>query len=235
VAYAEHMGVYRHGCLVEHHALNDICRFPSHSGQFHQLFESVGNLAPEVFHQHLSHAYQMLRLVVGVAYAFDVFIYDFRCCGSKRFRSREVAEERRGDHVHPLVGALCAQNNGDEQLERVFVMQFRFCHGHRRVEVFDNFLIQVFLCHISIPFFASEIKIKSCAQQKPGKQVAELPVEFGHEAEVHPPYSGEESQRNEDGGNDGELLHDIVHLLVVVRHVEVEQGRNHVAASFECL
>ena len=27
VAYAEHMGVYRHGCLVEHHALNDICRF----------------------------------------------------------------------------------------------------------------------------------------------------------------------------------------------------------------
>ena len=81
-----------------------------------------------------------------------------------------------------------------------------FVSGHGCLEIFSHFLIEFFLSHISIPFFASEIKIKSRAQQKhqqPCEQVAELPVQLGHEFEIHSPDSGKECQRDKDGGNNG--------------------------------
>ena len=62
-----------------------------------------------------------------------------------------------------------------------------------------------------------------------------IPSQFGHPFEIHSPDTCQECQRNEDSRYDGELLHDVVHPLVIVRQVKVYQGRNHVAAAVESL
>lgn len=42
VADAENVGIYRHGGFVEDDRLDYICRFASHTGKFHELFQCVG-------------------------------------------------------------------------------------------------------------------------------------------------------------------------------------------------
>ena len=71
--------------------------------------------------------------------------------------------------------------------------------------------------------------------QHPGAKIAIFPVQFRHEAEIHSPDAGQESQRDEDGRHYGELLHDAVHALVVTGNVEVYQGSHHVPTSFQGL
>ena len=92
MAHAEHMRVYRHGRLVEHHALNHICGLSSHPRQFHQFFESARHFTIEIPDQHLRHPHQVLGLVVGIAHASDVLEYHFRSGGSQCFGRREIME-----------------------------------------------------------------------------------------------------------------------------------------------
>lgn len=90
----------------------------------------------------------------------------------------------------------------------------------------------------SIPLFVFQVYVYRNGydnHQRPGQQVAVFPAEFGHPLEVHAPDAGHEGQGDEDGGDDGELLHDAVHALVVVRKIEVDEGREQVAAAFEGL
>ena len=92
MAHAEYMRVYRHGRLVEHHALNHIRRLSSHPRQFYQLLECARHFAIEIPDQHLCHAHQVLRLVVGIAHASDVLENHFRSGGSQCFGRREIME-----------------------------------------------------------------------------------------------------------------------------------------------
>ena len=71
--------------------------------------------------------------------------------------------------------------------------------------------------------------------QYPGAKITIFPIQFGHEAEIHSPDAGQESQRDEDGRHHGELFHDAVHAPVVAGDVEVYQGSHHVPTSFQGL
>ena len=122
VADAENVGIYRHGGFIEDDRLDYICRFASHTGKFHELFQCVGHLAVEVFHQHLSHAYEMLGLVVRVGYTAYVFVYYFRSSGCKRFGSGEVPVKGGSYHIYPLVCALGGKNYRNQQFVRVVIM-----------------------------------------------------------------------------------------------------------------
>lgn len=90
----------------------------------------------------------------------------------------------------------------------------------------------------SIPFLVFQInkyRYGSDNHQSPGKEITVSPAQFRHPLEVHSPDTGQEGQGDEDGRNNGELFHDAVHPLVVVRQVEVDQGRKHVPAPLQCL
>jgi hypothetical protein len=50
-------------------------------------------------------------------------------------------KKRRGNHVHPLVGALGTEDNGNEQFEGVAVVQLRFGYGHGLFKVSDDFIV----------------------------------------------------------------------------------------------
>ena len=66
MAHTEHMGVDGKGGLAPHDGLDDVGRLAPYTGQAHELFQRVGDLATEVAHQHLRHAHQVTGLVVGV-------------------------------------------------------------------------------------------------------------------------------------------------------------------------
>lgn len=54
--------------------------------------------------------------------------------GRQRPRVRISREQRRRDHVHPLVGGLCGQDGGGQQFERVAVTQFGIRIGMLRLQ-----------------------------------------------------------------------------------------------------
>lgn len=148
VGNAEHVGVDSHSRLVENDGKHDIGRFPSYAGNFHQFVEIGRYFAAVFLHEHAGGSDKRFRLVVGKRNAFDVFEDDFRSGACHGFRGRVVVEQWRGYDVDALVGALCRQDDCHKQLERIFVVQFRFSHRHVCREPFDNALISFLCCHL---------------------------------------------------------------------------------------
>ena len=62
-----------------------------------------------------------------------------------------------------------------------------------------------------------------------------LPLQFGHVTEIHPPYSDQKSQRNEDGRYDSQPFHNIVHPQIVVRDIQIHQRRKGFTADVDIL
>ena len=86
------------------------------------------------------------------------------------------------------------------------------------------------------PAFAFEVNGEAEASEddsEPDKGVTHTPVEFGHDVEVHAVEAGDEGEGDEDGGDDGEDFHDLVHFVADGGEVEVEQTRNDVAEGFD--
>ena len=67
------------------------------------------------------------RQIIGIRNAADIFKYNFWRTGSQCFRGREVVKEWWSNHIHTLVCALRRQDDGDQQFERIVVMQFQMC------------------------------------------------------------------------------------------------------------
>ena len=45
------------------------------------------------------------------------------------------------DKIYPFVGTLGAEDNGNQQFERIAVIQFRFRYGHGLLEVGNDFIV----------------------------------------------------------------------------------------------
>ena len=58
-----------------------------------------------------------------------------------------VSPERRGDGVDAFVGALSGEDDGDEQLKRCVIMEFRFSYRHNLLKSLDYCLISVSHLH----------------------------------------------------------------------------------------
>ena len=117
VGHSKHVSVDSHGGFIKHYREDNVSRFSAHSRQFHQFVELRGHGAVMTLDEHLCHLYERAGLVVGEGDAFDVFVDSLlRSCG-ERLRRGVVAEERRSDDVHALVGALSGEDDSDEEGE----------------------------------------------------------------------------------------------------------------------
>ena len=147
VAHAEHVGVDGKGGLAPHDGLDDVGGLAAYTGQAHELFERVGDLAPEVAHQHAGHAHQVAGFIVGVGHALDVLEDDLGRGQGHGLGGGIVVQEVGGDHVDALVGALGGEDDGHEEAERAVVVELGLGHGHGLLEVGDDFVVEFFLAH----------------------------------------------------------------------------------------
>ena len=149
VGHTEHMGVHGQGGEIEYHRGDDVGGFASYTGQGLQIVDVGRYLASKVVPQLAGHGGKVFALVVwvgdGVDVVEDVLGRGFGHCGSIGIGGKE----RRGGHVHPLVGALCRQDDGNQQLERVLVFQFGLCRGACLLEIGYHSFISFGLCHVS--------------------------------------------------------------------------------------
>lgn len=141
VAYAKDVGVDCHPCFAPDDAQYDVGCFASDAGQCGQLLRVLRYFSAVFFPQHSCHFYEVFGFVVGVGDGTDVFVDDFRCGQSHCLGIGIVFEEFWGDEVDALVGALCAEDDGYEQLEWIAVVQFCFCFRHCLAEVCCYFAI----------------------------------------------------------------------------------------------
>ena len=134
------MCVDSHRRLVVNDACDHVRGFPPHPRKPCQQRDLGRYLASEFFHQHARHSGKMTGLAVRVADAFNVFIQGLGCRLRHVRGRREVPEQGRGDHVHPLVGALGAEHYGHQQLKGIAVAELGLRRRVMRLKVVKHFL-----------------------------------------------------------------------------------------------
>ncbi|MCY1372921.1 hypothetical protein D9M69_601600 [compost metagenome] len=110
--YPEHVGIHGHCRLIMDHRSNHICCFPPYPRHFHQLFYGIRHLIVKIIHQHLCHSYQVLRFIVGIGNAPDIFENLLRLSFGKDAGIGVALKEFRRHHIYPLIGTLRRKNNG---------------------------------------------------------------------------------------------------------------------------
>lgn len=96
---------------------------PRNAGKREDLLHRARYFAAKFFDDLLASAEDRFRLVAVKTGRADFFFDIPRIRIRERGRSWILLEESRSDHVHALVGALRRKNRGDEELERVVVLQ----------------------------------------------------------------------------------------------------------------
>ena len=121
---------------------------PSDSGQAHELPYVPGNLSAEIGYQLPGHAREVRGLAVGIGHGPDVREYLLRRRRRERAGVRIGFEQRRGDHVHAPVGALCREHHCHQQLVGRVEMQLGFRHRHIGAEIFQDAFVSLLECHL---------------------------------------------------------------------------------------
>ena len=149
VGDAEHMGVDRHGGLVEDDGGDDVGGLASHTREPLEVVDIAGHYAAEVAQEPLRHTHQVAALVVGIGYRLDILKNVITAGSSHRFGVGVGAKERRRHHVDTLVGALGRENDGYQQLEGSLVVQLGLRHGHRLLEPGNHLVVSLLFFHHS--------------------------------------------------------------------------------------
>ena len=152
---ADAVGVRHHGGLVVDVPHNEVGGFPPYAGQPCQLLDGVRHLAAELVPNHQAYAQNVLGLgVVKPAGANQLPNLLHRAL-AKGLQGGEAGEQRRGDQVHPGVGALGGKPCGDKQLQGVLVLQGAHGPGVLRLKGFHRQLGPFFFRHgkRSFPWF----------------------------------------------------------------------------------
>jgi hypothetical protein len=122
-----HVGVER---VAQHH----VRRLAPHAGQDHERVHVGRHLAAVPLDERARHADEVLRLAAEETRRAHELLDVLGARRRERARVRVGGEERRGDHVHPLVGALRAEDGGAEELERAVERQLAVRVGVRLPE-----------------------------------------------------------------------------------------------------
>ena len=117
------MGVDRQPGTVHGHAAHDVGRLAPDPRQGDQILDGGRHLAGEALDQRLGHPQQAAGLGPEEPAGVDQLLDGSRLGTGQRHRGRIGGEHRRGDLVDGLVRALGGQDGGDQQLERVFVIE----------------------------------------------------------------------------------------------------------------
>ena len=151
VGNPENVGVHRDDGFVVNNGGNDICRLSADARKCHQRIDVRGDLPAEIGKEFPGHGNQVRGFAVGIGDAADEGIDLVECGGGQGGGIREAFEQGRRDQVHPPVGALGGEDDGDEQLEGVGVMKFGGGEG--------NVLLKP-LQHCAEPFFFPHSQFK---------------------------------------------------------------------------
>ena len=105
-----------------------------------QLIHRARHLAAEFFHQRSAAGFDVFRLVAEKAGGLDRR-FDLR---QRRFGKTSSGaiffEQLRGDQVYALVRALRREDGGDEQLQRIFMVQLAMRVGISALQRRNDFL-----------------------------------------------------------------------------------------------
>ena len=135
VADAEDVGVDSHCGLAEGYGLDDVGRLAAHAWQQEQLVHVGGHLAAVALNKHFCHFCQMAGFGIGVGHTLDILVDFFRLGLCHRVSIGELAEEAGCHEVDALVGTLCTEDDGDEQLEHAAELEFGVHLRHLLLEV----------------------------------------------------------------------------------------------------
>ena len=124
---AEDMRVNGHIGLVVYYGGDDIGRFAADTREAHEFIDGQGYLAAEIIDQHLGHADQVFRLVVGIRNAADEREQVIEIRFGKAARVRIFFKYSRGGHIDPLIGALRRQDNRYQKLVGAMIQQLGGC------------------------------------------------------------------------------------------------------------
>jgi len=118
---AEDVGVDRHVGLVIDDRSDDIGGFAADAGEAHQFFDGQRYFAAKIMDQHLSHADQVFRLVIGIGNAPDQREELIKIRFSQAGGVRIFVKDGRGRHIDPLIRALCREDDRYQQLVGVVI------------------------------------------------------------------------------------------------------------------
>ena len=125
----ENVGVHRDDGFVVNNGGNDICRLSADARKCHQRIDVRGDLPAEIGKEFPGHGNQVRGFAVGIGDAADEGIDLVEGGGGQGGGIREAFEQGRRDQVHPPVGALGGEDDGDEELEGIPVTELRFGDG----------------------------------------------------------------------------------------------------------
>src|SRR3989442_10354533 len=103
--------------LAERIASQDIGGLPAHAGKGHEIFECFRNLAFEPTYEFAATFLDGLGLVAVKAGAADFRLQRVPVEAGPILRGPVLPKERCRHLIHPLVSALCGQDEGDQELK----------------------------------------------------------------------------------------------------------------------
>lgn len=160
---AEHVCVYRHIGLLVNNAGDNVGGFAPYPGEFNEFGHGGWDFAVEIIHDHIGHADEVFRFVVGIADTPDEG-KELIEGGLTECRDVRILLEYGGSgEINPLIGTLGRQDYGNQQLIRIVVKQFCFCIGRMVFKVIDYVLESFFFRHarkiIKLAVFSSVLRV----------------------------------------------------------------------------
>jgi len=125
------MCIHSDGLLAVGIPQDDIGRFPPDAGKRSELFQRLRDLSIKNFFDHLATPNNTLGLVMVKPGGPNIFFESPEVRFGKITGLAVFLEKARGHLIYPLICALGGQDGGDEELERVTVVQ-----GNSGVRVF---------------------------------------------------------------------------------------------------
>ena len=154
VGDAEDVGVDRHGGLVEGNGHHHVGRFAADAGERLELVAVGGHLPLEVADELPCHGGEVAGFAVGVGDGADVGEYLLGGGGGHGRGVGESLEEGGSDKVDAFIRALGGEDDGDEEGERVAVVEFCGGGGHFLLEPGEDVLVSFLACHGRMVFLS---------------------------------------------------------------------------------
>ena len=120
------MGVHDDRRLLENISPNDIGCFSPDAGKRDQFLNVSRNVPAVIAHQPVTTGDDVSRLAVIKAAGMNALLQFFQIRPRKSLCIRIFLKQSRRDQINPRIGTLGRQDGGDEQLQRIFMMQIAF-------------------------------------------------------------------------------------------------------------
>lgn len=141
------MGIHGQRRFLVQYRSKDIGRFSADARNGHQLVHLFRECPMEAVHHGFRHTYKVFRFVVGIGTALYQFKNLLRRCSCQMAGSRILLVKTRRDHVHPFIGTLGREDDGNRQLIPVVVLQLCSGIGGMLLKITKDMMETFFFSH----------------------------------------------------------------------------------------